>query len=69
MPEYLLYNYHTEYSQLPWKDLYPDQTLMNQFFNVRGLYILHTHTHTSEHTGFESIIDLGMKVIHDLHNV
>lgn len=34
MPEYLLYNYHTEYSQLPWKDLYPDQTLMNQFFNV-----------------------------------
>ncbi|KAK3538822.1 hypothetical protein QTP86_015946 [Hemibagrus guttatus] len=34
MPEYLLYNYHTEYSQLPWKDLYPDQTLMNHFFNV-----------------------------------
>ncbi|KAG7318270.1 hypothetical protein KOW79_018025 [Hemibagrus wyckioides] len=34
MPEYLLYNYHTEYSQLPWKDLYPDQALMNHFFNV-----------------------------------
>ncbi|XP_026067016.1 ectopic P granules protein 5 homolog isoform X2 [Carassius auratus] len=34
MPEYLLYTYHTEYSRLPWKDLYPDQTLMNQFFNV-----------------------------------
>ncbi|KAI5613067.1 ectopic P granules protein 5-like isoform X2, partial [Silurus asotus] len=34
MPEYLLYNYHTEYSQLLWKDLYPDQALMNQFFNV-----------------------------------
>uniref|UniRef100_A0A671MCH5 Ectopic P granules protein 5 homolog n=1 Tax=Sinocyclocheilus anshuiensis TaxID=1608454 RepID=A0A671MCH5_9TELE len=34
MPEYLLYTYHTEYSRLPWKDLHPDQTLMNQFFNV-----------------------------------
>lgn len=36
MPEYLLYTYHTEYSRLPWKDLHPDQTLMNQFFNVRN---------------------------------
>nr|XP_015220090.1 PREDICTED: ectopic P granules protein 5 homolog [Lepisosteus oculatus] len=34
MPEYILYTYHTEYSRLPWKDLHPDQTLMNQFFNV-----------------------------------
>ncbi|XP_050965658.1 ectopic P granules protein 5 homolog [Labeo rohita] len=34
MPEYLLYTYHTEYSRLPWKDLHPDQTLMNHFFNV-----------------------------------
>ncbi|KAI7812682.1 putative ectopic P granules protein 5-like protein [Triplophysa rosa] len=34
MSEYLLYTYHTEYSRLPWKDLHPDQTLMNQFFNV-----------------------------------
>ncbi|KAA0717308.1 Ectopic P granules protein 5 -like protein [Triplophysa tibetana] len=34
MPEYLLYTYHTEYSRLPWKDLHPDQSLMNQFFNV-----------------------------------
>ncbi|KAG1968633.1 ectopic P granules protein 5 homolog isoform X1 [Pimephales promelas] len=34
MPEYLLYTFHTEYSRLPWKDLHPDQTLMNQFFNV-----------------------------------
>ncbi|XP_062874034.1 ectopic P granules protein 5 homolog [Trichomycterus rosablanca] len=34
MPEYLLYDYHTEYSKLPWKDLHPDQELMNQFFNV-----------------------------------
>ncbi|KAI1900325.1 hypothetical protein AGOR_G00048810 [Albula goreensis] len=34
MPEYLLYSYHTEYSRLPWKDLHPDQALMNQFFKV-----------------------------------
>ncbi|XP_066509785.1 ectopic P granules protein 5 homolog isoform X2 [Hoplias malabaricus] len=34
MPEYLLYTYHTEYSRLPWKDLYPDEALMSQFFNV-----------------------------------
>ncbi|XP_036454096.1 ectopic P granules protein 5 homolog [Colossoma macropomum] len=34
MPEYLLYTYHAEYSRLPWKDLHPDQALMNQFFNV-----------------------------------
>ncbi|KAJ8405585.1 hypothetical protein AAFF_G00315650 [Aldrovandia affinis] len=34
MPEYLLYTYHTEYSRLPWKDLQPDQELMNQFFKV-----------------------------------
>lgn len=46
MPEYLLYNYHTEYSQLPWKDLYPDETLMSQFFNVRSLHVLHTHVST-----------------------
>ncbi|KAG9355088.1 hypothetical protein JZ751_001801 [Albula glossodonta] len=34
MPEYLLYSYHTEYSRLPWRDLHPDQALMNQFFKV-----------------------------------
>ncbi|XP_051954087.1 ectopic P granules protein 5 homolog [Xyrauchen texanus] len=34
MPEYLLYTYHTAYCRLPWKDLHPDQTLMNKFFNV-----------------------------------
>ncbi|XP_076853684.1 ectopic P granules protein 5 homolog [Brachyhypopomus gauderio] len=34
MPEYLLYTYHTEYSRLPWRELHPDQTIMNQFFNV-----------------------------------
>uniref|UniRef100_A0A4W4HAL5 Ectopic P granules protein 5 homolog n=1 Tax=Electrophorus electricus TaxID=8005 RepID=A0A4W4HAL5_ELEEL len=34
MPEYLLYTYHTEYSHLPWRDLHPDQVIMNQFFSV-----------------------------------
>ncbi|KAL7839536.1 hypothetical protein SRHO_G00261940 [Serrasalmus rhombeus] len=34
MPEYLLYTYHAEYNRLQWKDLHPDQALMNQFFNV-----------------------------------
>ncbi|KAG7481387.1 hypothetical protein MATL_G00066210 [Megalops atlanticus] len=34
MPEYLLYTYHTEYNRLPWKDLHPDQALMDQFFKV-----------------------------------
>ncbi|XP_069819331.1 ectopic P granules protein 5 homolog isoform X1 [Dendropsophus ebraccatus] len=33
-PEYILYTYHTEYSKLPWKDMYPDQTLMEEFFKV-----------------------------------
>lgn len=34
-PEYLLSTYHSTYRSLPWKELYPDQTLMNKFFNVR----------------------------------
>uniref|UniRef100_UPI00398EE457 ectopic P granules protein 5 homolog n=1 Tax=Pristiophorus japonicus TaxID=55135 RepID=UPI00398EE457 len=34
MPEYILYTYHSEYSKLPWKELYPDQTLMEEFFKV-----------------------------------
>ncbi|KAM8960937.1 ectopic P granules protein 5 homolog [Pelodytes ibericus] len=34
LPEYILYAYHTEYSRLPWKDMYPDQTLMEEFFKV-----------------------------------
>ncbi|XP_063814425.1 ectopic P granules protein 5 homolog [Pseudophryne corroboree] len=34
LPEYILYAYHTEYSKLPWKDMYPDQTLMEEFFKV-----------------------------------
>ena len=37
MPEYLLYAYHSEYGHLLWRDLLPDQALMSQFFNVRGL--------------------------------
>ncbi|XP_051865986.1 ectopic P granules protein 5 homolog isoform X2 [Pristis pectinata] len=34
MPEYILYTYHSEYSKLPWKELYPDQVLMEEFFKV-----------------------------------
>ncbi|XP_064152807.1 ectopic P granules protein 5 homolog [Anguilla rostrata] len=34
MPEFVLYTYHTEYGRLPWRDLHPDQTLMNHFFKV-----------------------------------
>ncbi|KAM4707195.1 ectopic P granules protein 5 homolog [Discoglossus pictus] len=34
LPEFILYAYHTEYSKLPWKDMYPDQTLMEEFFKV-----------------------------------
>eukprot|EP00079_Xenopus_tropicalis_P014674 XP_004911392.1 PREDICTED: ectopic P granules protein 5 homolog [Xenopus tropicalis] len=34
LPEYILYSYHTEYSKLPWKDMYPDQTVMEEFFKV-----------------------------------
>ncbi|XP_078406611.1 ectopic P granules protein 5 homolog [Cetorhinus maximus] len=34
MSEYILYTYHLEYSKLPWKELYPDQALMEEFFKV-----------------------------------
>ncbi|XP_069780347.1 ectopic P granules protein 5 homolog isoform X2 [Narcine bancroftii] len=34
MPEYILYTYHSEYSKLPWSELYPDQALMEEFFKV-----------------------------------
>uniref|UniRef100_A0A8C5LRQ0 Ectopic P-granules 5 autophagy tethering factor n=1 Tax=Leptobrachium leishanense TaxID=445787 RepID=A0A8C5LRQ0_9ANUR len=34
LPEFILYAYHTEYIKLPWKDMYPDQTLMEEFFKV-----------------------------------
>ncbi|XP_073485440.1 ectopic P granules protein 5 homolog [Aquarana catesbeiana] len=33
-PEYILFAYHTEYIKLPWKDMYPDQMLMEEFFKV-----------------------------------
>ncbi|XP_059845461.1 ectopic P granules protein 5 homolog isoform X1 [Hypanus sabinus] len=34
IPEYILYTYHSEYSKLPWGELYPDQALMEEFFKV-----------------------------------
>ncbi|OCU02726.1 hypothetical protein XELAEV_18008492mg [Xenopus laevis] len=34
LPEYILYSYHTDYSKLPWKEMYPDQTIMEEFFKV-----------------------------------
>ncbi|XP_048451094.1 ectopic P granules protein 5 homolog [Rhincodon typus] len=34
MPEYILYTYHSEYSNLPWKELFPDQALMEEVFKV-----------------------------------
>uniref|UniRef100_A0A4W3HVB5 Ectopic P-granules autophagy protein 5 homolog (C. elegans) n=1 Tax=Callorhinchus milii TaxID=7868 RepID=A0A4W3HVB5_CALMI len=34
MPEYILYAYHSEYSKLPWRELHPDQALMEEFFKV-----------------------------------
>nr|XP_033791091.1 ectopic P granules protein 5 homolog isoform X2 [Geotrypetes seraphini] len=32
MPEFILYTYHNEYNKLPWKDMHPDQALMEEFF-------------------------------------
>lgn len=43
MPEYLLYTYHSEYNLLLWRDLHPDQALMNQFFNVSLRPFFHIH--------------------------
>ncbi|XP_059504787.1 ectopic P granules protein 5 homolog isoform X2 [Stegostoma tigrinum] len=34
MPEYILYTYHSEYSSLPWKELFPDHALMEEVFKV-----------------------------------
>ncbi|XP_060677815.1 ectopic P granules protein 5 homolog [Hemiscyllium ocellatum] len=34
LPEYILYTYHSEYSNLPWNELYPDQAVMEEFFKV-----------------------------------
>ncbi|XP_003267582.2 ectopic P granules protein 5 homolog [Nomascus leucogenys] len=34
MPEFILYTFHSMYRKLPWKDLHPDQMLMEAFFKV-----------------------------------
>ncbi|KAM4841336.1 ectopic P granules protein 5 homolog isoform 2-T2 [Thomomys bottae] len=34
MPEYILYAFHSAYKKLPWKDLHPNQMLMEAFFKV-----------------------------------
>ncbi|KAM7126608.1 ectopic P granules protein 5 homolog isoform 4-T5 [Molossus nigricans] len=34
MPEFILYALHSAYRKLPWRDLHPDQVLMEAFFKV-----------------------------------
>ncbi|XP_069482999.1 ectopic P granules protein 5 homolog [Ambystoma mexicanum] len=34
MPEFILYTYHHEYGKLSWKEMHPDQALMEEFFKV-----------------------------------
>ncbi|XP_063133568.1 ectopic P granules protein 5 homolog isoform X1 [Rattus norvegicus] len=34
MPEFILYAFHSAYQKLEWKDLHPDQRLMEAFFKV-----------------------------------
>uniref|UniRef100_A0A8I3WIX1 Ectopic P-granules 5 autophagy tethering factor n=1 Tax=Callithrix jacchus TaxID=9483 RepID=A0A8I3WIX1_CALJA len=34
MPEFILCTFHSAYQKLPWKDLHPDQMLMEAFFKV-----------------------------------
>ncbi|NWZ28131.1 EPG5 protein, partial [Asarcornis scutulata] len=34
MPEFILYTFHTEFKKLPWKEMHPDQMLMEEFFKV-----------------------------------
>ncbi|KAB1256285.1 Ectopic P granules protein 5-like protein [Camelus dromedarius] len=34
MPEFILYAFHSAYRKLPWRDLHPDQMLMEAFFKV-----------------------------------
>ncbi|NXK47869.1 EPG5 protein, partial [Chauna torquata] len=34
MPEFILYTFHTEFRKLPWKEMHPDQMLMEEFFKV-----------------------------------
>lgn len=37
MPEFILYAFHSAYQKLPWRDLHPDQMLMEAFFKVSPL--------------------------------
>ncbi|XP_074851932.1 ectopic P granules protein 5 homolog isoform X3 [Carettochelys insculpta] len=32
MPEFILYTLHTEFRRLPWREMHPDQMLMEEFF-------------------------------------
>ncbi|XP_074877348.1 ectopic P granules protein 5 homolog isoform X2 [Buteo buteo] len=34
MPEFILYTFHTEFRRLPWKEMHPDQVLMEEFFKI-----------------------------------
>ncbi|NXW44656.1 EPG5 protein, partial [Nyctiprogne leucopyga] len=34
MPEFILYTFHTEFRRLPWKEMHPDQILMEEFFKI-----------------------------------
>uniref|UniRef100_A0A8C8ATD5 Ectopic P-granules autophagy protein 5 homolog n=1 Tax=Otus sunia TaxID=257818 RepID=A0A8C8ATD5_9STRI len=34
MPEFILYTFHTEFRRLPWKEMHPDQMLMEEFFKI-----------------------------------
>ncbi|XP_051498646.1 ectopic P granules protein 5 homolog isoform X3 [Apus apus] len=34
MPEFILYTFHTEFKRLPWKEMHPDQVLMEEFFKI-----------------------------------
>ncbi|XP_074788022.1 ectopic P granules protein 5 homolog isoform X2 [Athene noctua] len=37
MPEFILYTFHTEFRRLPWKEMHPDQMLMEEFFKESPL--------------------------------
>ncbi|KAM7077500.1 LOW QUALITY PROTEIN: ectopic P granules protein 5 homolog [Ciconia maguari] len=34
MPEFILYTLHTEFRRLPWKEMHPDQMLMEEFLKI-----------------------------------
>lgn len=40
MPEFILYSFHTEFRRLPWKEMHPDQMLMEEFFKVSLWHLL-----------------------------